>query len=391
MIAYSLYSYDPRLKREAEALVRHGNRVTFLVLKEADTPRIYESNGVVIEELKASKYRGNSAIAYISSYALFLYKAFLACTRHYIKNSVDVIHVHNMPNVLVLAGFIPRLFGIPIILDIHDTIPETFEAKLDEPSPLLQRILCMEEKFSCSIANYLICVNDVQKNKIVERGIRREKITVIMNVADPTVFKCQTADHINVNKNTFDMVYHGTVDRMLGLDLVLEAMPRLIESIPGVRFHLIGTGPFLGNLIAQSEKMNLGKYVNFSKRAYPVSELPGMLKEMDIGIVPNRKNRATELMLPVKLMEYAALGLPVVAPRLRTIEHYFSSDMISFFDPDDSESLAQAVERLHHDQARRREQIRHMASFLNQYDWERHQLDLINLYRNIKYVDQEAG
>jgi glycosyltransferase involved in cell wall biosynthesis len=383
MIAYSLYPYDPRLKREAEALVRHGSSVTFLVLMEGAEPRTYESNGVTVVELKVGKYRGESKAAYILSYLQFLMCAFLECTRRYFRGEADVIHVHNMPNIMVFAGIVPRLFGKQLILDIHDSIPETFEGKFRKPSPMLFKLFCLEERLCCAVAQHLICVNDVQRDTLIERGIPKEKITIILNVPDPGIFSHQGNHTGDNNKQTFDLVYHGTIDRMLGLDLVIESMPRLIETIPGLNFHVIGAGPYLEVLIKKAEQLGITHRVHFSRKAYPVVEMPGILDDMDIGIVPNLRNTATELMLPVKLMEYAAIGLPAVAPSLKAIRHYFPADMVTYFEPGNVASIIDAIAGLYKDKDRRKAQATRAEHFAQRYGWEMHQMDLVDLYRDM--------
>lgn len=383
MIAYSLYPYDPRLKREAEALVRHGSSVKFLVLMEGSEPRIYESNGVTVVELKVGKYRGGSTTSYILSYLKFLLRAFLACTVCYFRGEVDVVHVHNMPNILVLAGIVPRLFGKQLILDIHDSIPETFEGKFRKPSPLFFKLFCIEERLCCAVAQHLICVNDVQRDTLVDRGIPKEKITIILNVPDPGIFRHQENHAGDNKKTTFDLVYHGTIDRMLGLDLVLETMPRLIERIPGLNFHVIGVGPYLEVLSEKAEQLGIAQRVHFSRKAYPVEKIPAILDDMDIGIIPNRRNTATELMLPVKLMEYAAIGLPAVAPSLKAIRHYFPADMVTYFEPGNVESVIDAIIGLHDDKDRRNAQATKAKQFTLRYGWETHQMDLVNMYRDM--------
>ena len=107
------------------------------------------------------------------------------------------------------------------------------------------------------------------------------------------------------------------------------------------------------------------------------------LAQMDMGIVANRKNIATELMLPVKMLEYIALDIPVIAPRLRTIEYYFSDDMVKYFEPDNVDSLARVILEAYRDEEKRNTQVIMARKFLEQYGWEKHRMDLINLYRNL--------
>jgi glycosyltransferase involved in cell wall biosynthesis len=96
-------------------------------------------------------------------------------------------------------------------------------------------------------------------------------------------------------------------------------------------------------LIYLGRKLKIEDRIHFSQKNFPLEILPTLLKEMDLGVIPNRKNVATDLMLPVKLLEYEAIGIPVVAARLRTIEHYFSEDMMSYFEPEIVKSMASAI------------------------------------------------
>ena len=63
-------------------------------------------------------------------------------------------------------------------------------------------------------------------------------------------------------------------------------------------------------------------------------EISNMICGMDVGVIANRLSVACELMLPVKLMEYIGLGIPVIVPRRKTIQYYFSEDMVSYFEPE---------------------------------------------------------
>jgi glycosyltransferase involved in cell wall biosynthesis len=88
-------------------------------------------------------------------------------------------------------------------------------------------------------------------------------------------------------------------------------------------------------------------------------------------------------MLPVKLMEYVSLGVPAVVPRLRTIQHYFTPDMVGFFEPEDVESMAEAIWALHESPARRCEQARRARAFLDEFGWDRQGPELVAFYRQL--------
>jgi len=385
MIAYTRYSSDQRVRREAEAVASiSGHSVTVLSLKEQETPRTLEKNGVKIQELDIAKYRGKSDVTYIFSYILFTLLAFVECTIQLARKSLDVVHVHNMPNFLVFAGLIPFLSGKPIILDVHDTMVETYAAKFaGRSSRILNWGLRLEEAICCRMARHIICVNDIQKEAIVGRGIPEGKIIVAMNVPDPRVFDHNRTIRGRIHEDgRFRMIYHGTVTKRVGVDQAIRAVSKLNGKVPGLEFHIVGDGDDLKEFQAVSKKLGMRDRVHFLGRV-PLEGLIPILEEMDLGIVPNGRNIATELMLPVKMLECIALGIPVIAPRLKTISHYFTEEMVFFFEPDDVDSMSEAIRAASASEESRLSRAREARRFLDMHRWESHKSGFMEMYRNI--------
>jgi glycosyltransferase involved in cell wall biosynthesis len=269
-----------------------------------------------------------------------------------------------------------------MILDIHDSVPETYGGKFGRMPETLYKLFCMEESLCCGLANKLICVNDIQKEKLLSRGIPAGKISVLLNVPDHKIFKYENKKQDN-HKRTFDLVFHGTIDKILGIDLAIETVSRLVRDIPGIHLHILGKGRNLEEFEKLSEKLNVKDRIHFSKKSYPVESLPNLLEKMDLGIIPNKRNIATELMLPVKMMEYVAIGIPVVSARLKAIEHYFSDNMVTYFEPENVESMANAILELYHNENKRQKQVINARKFIKKYGWEKHQMELIKLYQDL--------
>ena len=103
---------------------------------------------------------------------------------------------------------------------------------------------------------------------------------------------------------------------------------------------------------------------------------------MHVGVIGNRNNAASDLMLPVKLLEYISLDIPVVVPRLKTIQHYFSDDMLTYYEPESVGSLADAIYRLHCEPDRRAKQAKRARTFLDKYGWHKQGQDLVHFYRS---------
>jgi len=380
MIAYTNYVRDGRVRLEAEALVSWGHEVVFLALREGPRPRNYELSGVTVNELNVQKYQGKSTARYLLSYLMFTLLAFIACSRLFLQSRIQVVHVHNMPNFLVFAGLLPRLLGGRLILDVHDTVPETYATKFGTNSRLLRGLLQLEERICCGLAHRIICVNHVQREAVVQRGIPAEKIATIISM--PKFVSCNPDGNRRELGQAFRLVNHGTVSLRLGIDLIVRAVAELVREIPDFEFHLYGRGDDLEEITRLTESLGITEYVRF-RGVVPWDELPKELAAMDAGIVANRRNVATELMLPLKLIDYVSLGIPAVVPRLRGIQYYFSEEMVSFFEPENIASMKEAILRLYLDKARRERQIQTAKAFLEKYGWENQQHSLLGVYQNL--------
>lgn len=385
MIAYTNYLTDARVRREAETLAAHPKyKVVFLALKKGDSPRTYQIDGVEVRELNVRKYRGHSNIKYLISYLTFTFLAFAACNNLFLKQQIDFVHVHNMPNFLIFSAIIPRMFGKKIILDIHDTMVETYFVKFRRSSGILPSILRLEESICCFLANSVICVNHLQRAVLIGRGIPSKKLFISLNVPDHRRFSGKNGKRYGKQTpKTFSIVYHGTVAKRLGVDLAIEAISRLTDLIPEVKLYILGNGDHLEEIVQLSKDLNIEKYVIFNKKMVPLETLIELLEQMELGVIPNRKNIATELMLPVKLLEYVSLGIPVVAPKLNAIQYYFSDEMIRYFEPDEVDSLANAILDLYKDGPKRTRQVENALRFFEKYGWEKHKFQLINIYKGL--------
>ena len=382
MIAYTDYVGDARVRREAETLCANDFNVVCLALKNGGQPRSFNVDGVEVRELGVSKYRGKSTAAYLASYLRFLAAASTSCIQLLLKGELDVIHVHNVPDFLVIAGLVPRLAGRKVVLDVHDSVPETFAAKFSN-APVAQKLLRLEERLSALVAHKVICVNDPQRATLVARGIPAGKTFVSMNVPDPRIFDTSSNGCHVSEPGRLNLVYHGTMAERLGVDLLIRAVAQVKDRVPGTRLHLWGHGDDLASFQRLAQELALEDQVLFNAKGVPLKDLPRQLASMDVGAVGNRRSAACDLMLPVKLLEYVALGIPAVVPRLRTIQHYFSDDMVAYYEPESVESLAEAILRLHANPQARRDQAARARGFLANHGWERQGAELVTMYQQL--------
>jgi len=369
MVAYTTYLADARVRREAEALVRRGDHVDVIALPEKDRPATEIVEGVRLFRVRQQRYRGSSGLSYILAYSRFLCASALKVGRLFAGERYDIVYVHTMPDLMVLAGLVPKLFGARIVLNIHDMMPELYMSKfgISEKHPLI-RFLAFQEQLSIRLADKVICVHGPHRDVLCRRGASRAKITVLPNVPDPRVFRGSRA--AAPVEDGFRIVYHGTITRRLGLDLAVRAFAKAADSCPGARFEIFGDGDAAGDLQAQIAASGVAGRIQFSRKLFRVEAITEMIQGASVGIVPNRRDAATEYMLPVKLLEYVHLGIPVVAPRLLTIRHYFAEDQVAYYEPGNEDELAGAIRLLYANPGKRAELASKAAEFAKQLNWE---------------------
>jgi len=375
MVAYTNYLSDARPRREAEALARRGDQVDFIALGEKDRPSIETVQRVRVFRMKQLRYRGGGGLSYGLSYLRFLCAAALKLVRLFRKERYDIVYVHTMPDLLVLVGLIPKLFGARIVLNIHDMMPELYMSKfgISENHPLI-RLLAYQEQFSIRLADKVICVHDPHRDVLCKRGAPLSKITVLPNVPDPLVFRVESPTPRT--DDAFRIVYHGTIARRLGLDLGVRAFAKASESCPGARFEIFGDGDAGQELEAQVLASGLQDKIHFSRKLFRVESIAQMIQGASVGLIPNRRDVATDYMLPVKLLEYVHLGIPVIAPRLLAIQYYFREDQVAYYEPGDVDDLANCIRRLYANKAERANLVAQSADFAKRLHWDALKLEL---------------
>jgi glycosyltransferase involved in cell wall biosynthesis len=383
MAAYTNYCRDPRVKREAEALVAEGHRVVFMACRQPGEPRRATIAGVDVIRTRALRGKPVSFGAYLLDYALFFFFLPLHLTLHPLR--YELIHINNMPDFLVFAACLPRLLGCPVIHDIHDLMPEIYMEKfcVGERHWVI-RLLLSQENLAARFASAVLTVEDRLRDILANRGIARSKISVLINLPDERIFAPRAGASPKTPDAPFVMVYHGTLARRLGLDIAIQAIGRLQTRIPRMEFRIIGAGEERERLLALRDELGLRDVVTFSEGFVPVEEIPQRLLDADIGLVPLRVSLATDIMLPTKLLEYAQLGIPCIAPRTRTIARYFDNEMVNFFESEDPDSLADAIADLYQHPEKKTRMCRQTADrFLSKYCWSRHKSVYTDLVRKL--------
>jgi glycosyltransferase involved in cell wall biosynthesis len=372
MVVHAYYPVgETRVQREALALIDRGYEVHVVCLRDEAEPGKETFEDVRIHRLPVARHRGAGLLGQLLEYLTFFVLAFVKLTVLHARHRFRTIQVHNLPDFLVFCALVPKFSGTPVILDLHDLMPELFAARAGVGMHhWLVRAVAWQERVSCRFADHVITVTDGWRETLIQRGVPPHDVSVVMNVADSRLFRPGSPVTAARNGEGFHLIYHGTFTHRYGVDLIIHAVDRVREDIPGIRLTLLGAGETREALIKLTRSRELEEQVRFSEDMVEADRLPSAIRSADVGIVPNRSNVFTDGILPTKLMEYVAMGVPVIAARTPTVAAYFDDSMIEFFEPGDPDDLAAHIRFLYQDTGRFEELCRNSAEFNRRYNWD---------------------
>ena len=348
MVAYTFYGTDERVKRHVAHLVGAGYDVDVISLVDpTKTADPIEQEHVRFYYPAARQYDRQGKLQILLAYALFaLASGWILLRNHVSAGRYALVHMNNMPNFLVFGALPLRILGVPVVLDLHDNMPEIYEHKFNAgPTHWAIRALYLEERWSMKFASYCFAATHTQCDRLRENGLSESKSAVLLNLPSLDRFpEWSLPATPGPIEGPFRIVYHGTLTQRLGVDLAVRAMALVRGRIPNVRFEITGNGEQRAELIELAAELRVNDIVTFSDGFVPTERLAGLLEGAHMGVIPSRDTIATKVMLPVKLLEYARMGIPCVTVATPTIRHYFEEGMVRFVPPESPEAIADQIE-----------------------------------------------
>jgi len=370
MVAFTDYTTDTRIRREAEALADRGDAVDMICLREEGKEKVRMCRGVRLFQVSKGRYRGSSTLTYLVKYVEFFLLASVWLALSHLRKPYHVIQVHTLPDFMVFVAIIPKLLGAKVILDVHDLMPELYQTKFGlDQSHWLLRFIIWVERSSIGFAHRAIAVHRPHLDVLVNRGNPAEKFITLLNVPDPRMVSGRVeADP--VTDGSFRLIYHGTVAKRNGLGVALQALSSVREEIKQLNFQIVGVGEDIPHLIELAGELDLTDCVSIHEGWVPIEELVPVLLGADVGVVPILNDEFTKYMLPVKLLEYVALRIPVICSRTETIEAYFDDSMVAYVEPGNADDLAEKIMDLYRNPGKRKMLAANADRFNRDYNWE---------------------
>jgi glycosyltransferase involved in cell wall biosynthesis len=347
MVVQNYYDFDPRVRREAESLANHGYQVDVVSLIGDDkTEKTYHLNGVNVYTIPVQKRRSGK-FRYILEYLIFFLFAFVIVSKRMLSKNYCVIQIHTLPDFLIFSALIPKMLGAKIVLDMHEVMPEFYMSKygVGRQNGFIKLLLLLE-KWSVNFADEVIAANDPIAERLESRGLSTDKVNVVMNSADESIFNIHKYPPIvsNSNEKHIKMMYHGTLTNIYGLDIAIRAMELIQKKEPKFvfRFDILGVGPEQEYLTRLTNELNLHEQIRFIGNVH-LDDIPDYIANCDVGILPTRSDIFLELSFSNKLVEYVVMRKPIIAASLKGYKRYFREDSLKFFYPGSPDSLAKAI------------------------------------------------
>jgi glycosyltransferase involved in cell wall biosynthesis len=289
------------------------------------------------------------------------------------RRSFDLIHVHNIPDFLVFAAWWPKWRGVPVILDIHDIVPEFFASKFKSSErSWLVRALIGVEKLSAAMADHVILANHLWLDKYAARSAPRAKCSVFINHVDDGIFR-RTADiALPPSASAAPLImFPGGLQWHQGLDIAIRAFAVLRQRLPAAQFHIYGDGSSKPELMQLAASLQLGDSLRFFE-PLPLREIARVMATASLGVVPKRADSFGNEAYSTKIMEFMSVGVPVVVSSTRVDRHYFDDRVVRFFESGNVPALAQAMWEVLTDTSLRDSLVAHANAYVQRHSWGRH-------------------
>jgi glycosyltransferase involved in cell wall biosynthesis len=304
--------FDQRVWKEGLALHEAGYDVSILSRKGKGCEDGYEfREGIHIYRHPMPK-ESNSALGYLWEYGCALFWETLFSWWIYFRRGFHVIQGCNPPDDIFLVVWPFKLFGVKYIFDHHDVNPELYLAKY-ERKDLFYKIQLWLEKMTFHVCDIVMSTNETYREVALSRGgVSPDNVFVVRNGPDLKKFKAVPPNPALKHGKRYLIGYVGVMNIQEGLDILLDVAERIRNlGRTDVHFTCVGSGPALAELRQMAQDKNLGDMVTFTGRLSD-ADLLEVLSTADVCVNPDRPCEMNHISTMNKIMEYMALGKPIV-------------------------------------------------------------------------------
>ncbi len=338
--------FDRRVWQEATTLYENGYEVNII----CPTGKGYEKKFEVIDGIHIYRHslplEADGFVGYVLEYSVALFWEFVLAWKVLLTRGFDVIQACNPPDNIFLIGGFFKLLGKKFVFDHHDVNPELYEAKFGRKD-FLYKVMLLLEQLTFKVADISIATNDSYRKIAIERaGMDPKKIFVVRS--GPKLDRLKILSPVPELKKgrQFLIGYVGVMGKQEGIDSLLRSASYLIKDCgrTDIHFGLVGGGTELESMQNYAKELGIADYVTFTGRV-PDKEMLKFLNTADVCVNPDIANQMNDISTMNKIMEYMALGKPIV--QFDLAEGRFSAQEASLYArKNDEEDMADKIVEL---------------------------------------------
>ncbi|MEH2050351.1 glycosyltransferase family 4 protein [Nostoc sp.] len=306
--------FDRRVWMEASTLIKAGYEVSVICPKGKGFEQEYE----VIDQVHIYRHEMppdiSSVSGYLKEYGTALFWEFRLAHRVWQERGFDIVHICNPPDLLFLvAGWFKLFKGVKVIFDHHDINLEMYEAKYGRRD-IFYYGLSLVERLTFATADVVISTNESYLSVALTRGRKSpEDVFVVRSGPDLSRFQPVPPNPVYRKGRKYLVGYVGVMGEPEGIDYLLQSVRYIVyeKKRQDIHFMLIGSGPMFEKLQALSKELEVNEFVEFTGRI-PDNELLARLSSCDICANPDKKMPYNDRSTMNKIMEYMAMGKPIV-------------------------------------------------------------------------------
>jgi len=309
--------FDTRVWKEACSLHRAGYEVTVLSPKDKGAELGHEIIGGVRIYRHPMPEEGNSSFWYLWEYSCALFWEFWYVWWIYLRHGFHIIQGCNPPDNIFLIALPFKPFGVKYIFDHHDAIPELYVSKYGKQG-FFYKVQVLLEKLTYRFSDVVMATNASYNHLAVTRGrVAPEDVFIVRNGPDLETFKVVPPNPALKYGKAYLVGYVGNMSAQDGLDILLDVALQLKKlGRIDIHFTCVGGGPALDSLRNMVRDKEIGDMVNFTGRV-PDKQLLEILSTADVCVNPDKPCEMNDISTMIKIMEYMALGKPIVQFDLR--------------------------------------------------------------------------
>lgn len=376
--------FDRRVWQQCCALVEAGFQVTVICprgdRRDQDSEEIINGIRILRYSLRAAE---GGPLSYVREYCVALLQTMRLAIRVRRAGPVDVVQACNPPDLFFLIAVMLRPWGTRFVFDHHDLVPELALSRFSRPRPSLYKLSKVVERLTFAAADAVISTNESYREIAIERGrVPADRVVVVRSAPDLSRFTRRPPDGSLRKGKSYLLAYLGVMGRQDGVDYALRAVKHLRDEYGRNDVHCVfmGDGDQFPYLVRLSQQLGIDDIVEFTGR---VSDdfVQICLSTADVCLSPDPKNPLNNLSTMNKVLEYMAMGRPIVAFDLRETR-VSAGDAALYVSPNDEYAFAGAIDALLRDPQKRREMGEYGRSRLeDEVSWDISRGELVRFYQ----------